>query len=385
MLVQALFSLLLLPLASATVQATRQQNACNNSPSLCSKSYGEITHLGAHDSPFLKDASTGFTSSGNQFFNSTVQLDAGVRLLSAQVHNEEGEWRLCHSSCSLLDMGVLSDWLSEIKTWMDKNPNDVVTILLVNSDGATADDLHQQYATSQLNTLSYTPPSQTLPPEEWPTLQELITANTRVLTFVASLATETNTVAPYLMDEFIFVFENSFEVTALNAFGCEPDRPSAVIGNVEGALSANMLPLMNHFLYKEQAFGIMTPAIDNITVTNSPKAVTGSLKSALEDCNRQYSRRPAFVLVDFFDQGPAIEAVDAINGVTAPVGRKAVPNTNSQALQSSGASPSLGGSNIFKGLFDLTNSVKGGMVPTLGNWIWVGGDWGPLLGGGFEF
>jgi hypothetical protein len=55
-------------------------------PKLCSKSYDQITHLGAHDSPFLRNASTGFSTLGNQFFNRTVQLDAGVRLLSAQIH-----------------------------------------------------------------------------------------------------------------------------------------------------------------------------------------------------------------------------------------------------------------------------------------------------------
>ena len=56
--------------------------------------------------------------------NTTTQLAAGVRLLSAQVHNNEGAWHLCHSSCTLLDAGTLSDWLAEIKTWMDANPRD---------------------------------------------------------------------------------------------------------------------------------------------------------------------------------------------------------------------------------------------------------------------
>jgi hypothetical protein len=270
----------------------------------------------------------------------------------------------------------------QILTETYTNPHPlVVTILLVNSDGAPTADLHQHFQTAQLDTLAYTPASQTTPPKSWPTLQELITANTRLVTFVASLA-DANTVAPYLMDEFTFVFENPFENTALNAFSCDPDRPGSVKGDLSGALSANMLPLMNHFLYDNQAFGIMTPAVENITTTNSPKPGVGTLKDSLQTCKSKYSRVPTFVLVDFFDQGPAINAVDEINGVTAPVGRKAVPDTNSQASANSGA-PTRGG-NIFKGLFDLTNSVQTGLVPTLGNWIWVGGDWGPLLGGGFE-
>ena len=56
--------------------------------------------------------------------DTTAQLDAGVRVLSAQVHSINGEWHLCHSSCDLLDVGPLRQWLSEIKTWMDKNVHD---------------------------------------------------------------------------------------------------------------------------------------------------------------------------------------------------------------------------------------------------------------------
>lgn len=57
-------------------------------------------------------------------YSSVAQLDAGVRLLSAQVHNDNGVWSLCHSSCSLLNVGRLSDWLKGIKSWMDRNPHD---------------------------------------------------------------------------------------------------------------------------------------------------------------------------------------------------------------------------------------------------------------------
>jgi hypothetical protein len=57
--------LALLPLTYATALLPRE-TACNNSPSLCSKSYGEITHLGAHDSPFVRDASTSYSTAANQ-------------------------------------------------------------------------------------------------------------------------------------------------------------------------------------------------------------------------------------------------------------------------------------------------------------------------------
>jgi hypothetical protein len=115
--------LALLPAVLANT-LTKRTTACNNSPDLCSKSYGEITHLGAHDSPFVRDASTSNSLAGDQFYDTTTQLSAGVRLVTAQVHKSNSQWRLCHTTCSLLDAGLLSDWLKKIKTWLDENPNE---------------------------------------------------------------------------------------------------------------------------------------------------------------------------------------------------------------------------------------------------------------------
>ncbi|ETI28625.1 hypothetical protein G647_01076 [Cladophialophora carrionii CBS 160.54] len=350
----------------------RQSTACNNSPSLCSKTYDSIVHLGAHDSPFLRDASTGFSTSGNQYYNSTVQLSAGVRLLSAQVHQSNGEYHLCHSSCDLLDAGILSDWLEEIKAWLDSNPNEVVTILLVNSDDATPQDLGAHFTAARITDYAYVPPSTSVPPSAgaWPTLQELINANKRLMVFVASLANPAliPTEYAYLMDEFSFIFENPFENVDPSDFTCVPERPSSVQGNSQSAISSNRMALMNHFLYKEGLFDIETPDVDKINVTNSPGSSIGNLGYALSTCNSQYGRPPTFTLVDFFDEGPAIAAVDAVNGVSSPVGRTPVPPRDTKEdLDQSQSS--------FQGVVDLANDVKDGKKPSVGAWIWAAGQW----------
>lgn len=56
-----------------------RSTACNNSPDLCDKSYGEITHLGAHDSPFVSDASTGNSKFGDQYACPFLSLSLGQR------------------------------------------------------------------------------------------------------------------------------------------------------------------------------------------------------------------------------------------------------------------------------------------------------------------
>lgn len=361
---------------AASDGSRRATTACNNSPDLCNKPYGSITHLGAHDSPFVRDSTTRFSTSGNQYYNSTVQLSAGVRLLSAQVHKSNGGWHLCHSACDLLDMGLLSAWLKEIKTWMDNNPNEVVTVLLVNSDKATPTDLHNEFVKSGINSYAYTPPSiSTAPaPSSWPTLQSLIAANTRLMVFVASVdLTKATPEMYYLMTEFLFIFENPFENLKFADFSCDPNRPQQL--TVQSALGSNRMPLMNHFLYASYGgllSDVQVPDVGNISTTNSPStSLVGSLGAAVDNCTSVYGGKPpTFILVDFFDEGPAIQTVDRLNGVTNPVGRKAVPPRDKKTA---------GNTASWVGVQALVAQVQSGETPKLGAWIWGAGKW--TLGG----
>ena len=376
-----LSSAALLPRQSDTSIISQQSGsgtACNNSPDLCSKAYNEITHLGAHDSPFVRDATTDFSVSGNQFYNSTIQLNAGVRLLSGQIHKSNGNLHLCHSSCDLLDAGILSTWLMEIKQWLDNNPREVVTLLIVNSDDSTPQEINQHFMASNITEHSYVPADKTRPPTTWPTLNDLISANTRLLTFVASIDPRTiPDNMTYLMDEFTYIFENDFENTQMSEFSCEPHRPTAVQNNSQSALSSGRMALMNHFLYKEsELFNIQSPNVDNITITNSPaNNQTGQLGRALDTCTQEYGgKAPTFVLVDFFDEGPSIQAVDDVNAIT-PVGRTAVPPRDHNSAEGSLSS------RTFSGVRELVKQVEMGQKPKLGEWIWAGGEW---IGGGLN-
>ena len=310
--------------ASAFLYSTATaQTACNNSPSLCSRAYNNITQLGAHNSPFLRNKNTSFSTSGNHYYDTTTQLDAGVRLLSAQVHKSDNgtgadAWHLCHSSCDLLDAGTLESWLSTIKTWMDRNTNDVVTILLVNSDTASASDLGAQFNSSGISEYAYTPPSASVP-STWPTLDNLIGNGTRLMTFVASLS-EPSTQYPFLMDEFTYVFENDFENINPSNYSCTPSRPTGLTTSSTGG----RLFLMNHFLYENQLFGIQSPNETYASTTNAQTGY-GSLGVSVSNCTSVYGKTPWAVLVDFFNIGPAIASVDAANGVSGSIsGRRSL-------------------------------------------------------------
>ncbi|KAK0711430.1 PLC-like phosphodiesterase, partial [Lasiosphaeris hirsuta] len=323
---------------ATTVPGASASAGCNNSPLLCSRAYNNVTHMGAHDSAFLRDASTGNSIAGNQFFNATVALSAGIRLLQAQVHNVNNTLRLCHTDCSLLDAGPLADWLAKIKFWMDRNPNEVVTLLLVNSDNQPASTMGAAFDSSGISTYGYTPSSATAT-TVWPTLQNLITSNKRLVSFIAPLGTASAS-HPFLLDEFTYVFETPYDVRSLSNFTCTLDRPSSA-GTAASALGIGMLPLMNHIAYTEITTSITVPNAGDIDTTNAPSTVTtGALGTHANSCNAAWGTKPVFVLVDFYDKGPAVDTADRLNGIV-PIGRKS--STGDSATSGSAREGGMGG------------------------------------------
>ncbi len=256
--------------------------------------------------------------------------------MTAQVQlggSNNDELHVCHTSCDLLDAGTLSSWLSEVGTWIKANPNNVVTILLVNGADASASDLAAQYETAGLSSLSYTPSGSSSSSQSWPTLQTLITSGTPLVNFVASLDNSTD--APYLMNEFNYVFENNYDVSTPSNFTCTANRPSS---DTTSLLSSGMMPLMNHFLYQVSGgslFTIDSPNATYVPTTNGESGL-GNLYTAATTCKQYYGRSPNFLLVDFSTVGPAIATVDRLNGVTNAVGREKVSTADSAPTSSGG-------------------------------------------------
>jgi len=92
------------------------------------------------------------------------------------------DWALANSP-SEEDAGALVDYLTTIKTFLDGNPNEVVTLLLTNGDAIPVSQYGTDMTTSGLASYAYTPPGQ-LAISDWPTLQEFIDANTRLVMFM---------------------------------------------------------------------------------------------------------------------------------------------------------------------------------------------------------
>lgn len=323
---------------------------CNNSPLLCGRSYNSVTHLGAHDSAFLRNTQELNAIAGDQFFNATLALSAGVRLLQAQVHLLNGTLFLCHTSCGLLNAGLLETWLGLIGRWMDANPHDVVTLLLVNSDHQAAAMFGRIFQQIGLSKYGYAHSAGQ--GAGWPTLQNMIAANTRLVTFIAAVTADAS--YPYLLNEFEHIFETPYMITNLVQFSnCSLDRPPSA-GSATAALRQGMLPLLNHFAYAKVSSSIQIPDVSDIDVTNSPDTtgtgsssgggggggISGTLGAQARLCTTQWGgTKPTFLLVDFFNRGPAISTADNLNGLTAAT---TVGRTVTQEMQQGPASRSSG-------------------------------------------
>lgn len=152
--------------------------ACNRHDELCSKKYSEVTFVGSHDSAFV-----GETPTHNQYVSVTDQLKLGVRFLQAQTHNKDGTIEMCHTYCWELDSGTLKKYLQEIADWMNGNPNEVVTLLLTNGDAIPVQQFDAIFQSTGLRQHVFHPTG-VLSKDQWPTLQQLIDAKTRLVVFM---------------------------------------------------------------------------------------------------------------------------------------------------------------------------------------------------------
>ncbi|KAI0735039.1 PLC-like phosphodiesterase [Earliella scabrosa] len=282
--------------------STRRADVCNGHAELCDRSFGNVTFVGTHNSYAVGVNNLAV----NQDYDIEQQLNDGVRMLQSQAHLKDGVIHLCHTSCSLYDGGSLQDYLTKVKTWMDANPNDVISLLIVNSDNVAPSEYDTVFKAAGLDTLAYAPESASLPASGWPTLGSLIDSGKRLVVFLSTTA-DYNAV-PYIIDEFTNIWETAFGVTDPAGFDCEVNRTNGEAGI--------QMYLINHFLDKMVA-GFPAPDPSRADTTNAVSGLS-SLGQQVQTCAAQWGRNPNFMLVDFYEYGggSVFQVAADANGVT---------------------------------------------------------------------
>lgn len=283
---------------SGTATSARPTNTqpCNGHPEFCQRSYSNITQVAAHNSPF--DVQGNLAS--NQALDVTTQLNDGIRMLQFQVHkpNASSPLLLCHTSCDLLNAGTLVNYLTTVREWLDRNPYDVVTILMGNYDFLDPGNFTDPIYNSGMSRYLYTPPSVPMSLSDWPTLSEMILAQRRAVVMLDYQANQT--AIPWLLDEFANMWETPFSPTDRN-FPCTVQRPPGQAAKI----SQNRMYMANHNLNVDLTIGGSSILIPAFTLLNETNAVTGYGSAGVMslNCTRDWNRPPNFILVDYYNIG----------------------------------------------------------------------------------
>lgn len=283
---------------------------CNNYPEFCSRRYGNITEVSAHNSPFVKTGN----AAANQQLGVTNQLNDGIRLLQGQMHfGNDSTPHFCHTSCEILDAGPITTYLTEVREWVAAHPYDVVTILLGNGNYSAVEKYVPYIKSSGLDKYAYVPPKIPMGREDWPTLASMILTGKRVVFFMDYEANQGS--VPWILDEFTQLWETPFDPVN-RTFPCDIQRPPGL--KIEDA--KNRLYLVNHNLnYEISILGnsLLVPSIPLLNVTNNVTGF-GSLGTSASQCKEQWGFPPKFLNVDYYNvgKGSVFEVAAKWNNVT---------------------------------------------------------------------
>lgn len=259
---------------------------CNGHRDLCDRGFDEIAHPTTHNS--MSNAEEGWLGP-NQRFSITRQLDDGVRGLMLDTWYFNLQPVLCHGgnviSCEISGMKPLADGLVEITDFLDRRPNEVATIIF--ESYITQADTAAAFAAADL--LRYVHVQS--PGDPWPTMRELIEADTRLVVFTDNGSAS----LPWHHYVWHHAWETHYSFQNPSQFSCNRNR---------GSLS-NPLFILNHFLTNV----IGSPALAE-QVNYNPLFIDRALQ-----CQAESGRLPNFVTVDFHDIGDLFAVVDELNGV----------------------------------------------------------------------
>jgi hypothetical protein len=226
-----------------------------------------------------------------------------------------GTLRLCHTSCNLLDVGPLQEYLSTVAGWLTANPYEVIAIMMGNDDRVSPTEYVQPFQDSGILQYVYTPDNSSYTLDQWPTLAEMILKNKRVVVFLDYDANQTE--VPWLMDEFAYQWQTPFSPTD-PAFPCTEQRPP----NQPDDVSRNKMYMANHNLNIAISIGSISLLIPAYTLLDQVNAVSGngSLGRMVDNCTAMWNRPPNWLLVDYYNfgnfNGSVFEVAATVNNVS---------------------------------------------------------------------
>ena len=239
---------------------------------------------GTHNShAATEDGYTAFNANHGQGVG--PQLEAGVRALLLDTYYDGDTIVLCHGPCNLGSTPHL-EVLQLIVDFLVENPGELITIIY--QDAVSAADLVLDYEATGAIELVYAHPEG----EPWPTLGEMVEANTRLV-----VTAEQGGPPPAW-------HHNIWEVGWDTPYG--PMDPADLSCELNRGSPDNDLFLVNHWV--NNLVGL--PSADNAEIVNAYDFLLGRA----QDCWAMWDHPPNILAVDFWSRGDLFAVVETLNG-----------------------------------------------------------------------
>ena len=280
-----LLIVILVPLLTINIKGQ-----CNGSALLCNKKYNEVAYLTTHNA--YNSGEDNF-SLPNQNFNITSQLNNGVRALMIDVYDVLGTPTVYHGT-SILGSAPFLDYLSDIKSFLDLNPNEIVTIIL--ECYISANEIEYELTQAGLMPFLYSH----VTGNSWPTLQNMINNGERLVIFSdVDDASANQSWYHYVWDHAV---ETHYTNHSQNDFSCDFNRGDSI----------NDLFILNHFV-TNSVLGTGDESQSAIVNAN-PYFINRVLQ-----CQQEKNKFPNFITVDFYELGNCIDVVNQVNGIITSI------------------------------------------------------------------
>jgi len=292
-------------------------SGCNREEALCARSYNEVSYATMHNA--FATSQDGFVIAQHRACMRSG-LKSGIRafMLDAYLITASDELKLCHESC-VLGSSSLTKTLGTFEEFLRLNPREVVTIIwefkVEGQQKRSPQDiasLKRLFVLAMKSTglLPYLHSQIPQYSQEWPTLDDMIATNSRLVSL-----SDTRAYLDELWD--MHTYDHAIETKFDSKSKAELDK-SCVLDR--GLSRYNSLLILNHFTVMG-AIGI------DITVTDTLAEFTGIdnllginrepyMWNRISDCAQCLGRLPNFVAVDFWESSDVIQVVQKLNTVS---------------------------------------------------------------------
>ena len=252
-------------------------DTCNGHRELCARPFDQVALAATHNS--MSNAEDGF-GAPNQPDGLKAQMQAGIRGMLMDTYEYEGDLYFCHGFCEIGRL-PMADGLGDVKAFLDENRGEVMAFIL--EDYITPEQTAAAFSEAGLDGYLYTWQG-----GAWPTLGEMVAANTRLL-----VTSESNGPPPaWYQHAWDLYFDTPYEFSSVDEFRCDLNR---------GA-TTNPLFLLNHWVENP---------LPSPSLSEEANAV---LSQRAAQCQEETGHLPNLVAVDWYTEGALFTTVDALNG-----------------------------------------------------------------------